>query len=119
MRYTLALFVLLAFSACTKTCVEKEGEDNSTTPACILAKIENLKNQPKGNPAYSVYEYTYKGKKVYYFPAQCCDQFSDLYDANCNLLCHPDGGIGGGGNAACTDFFSTRTDEVLIWKDNR
>jgi hypothetical protein len=116
MRFILALVVLVAFSACTKTCVEK---DNSVVPACILSKIEQLKTQPKGNPAYSVYQYTYNGKKVYYFPPQCCDQFSELYDSNCNLICRPSGGIGGGGDGTCTDFTSTRKDEVLIWKDNR
>jgi hypothetical protein len=114
MRYLVILFAVAIFSGCTKNCVERDG-----IPACISAKIESLKTQPKGNPAYSVYEYTYNGKKVYYFPPQCCDQFSELYDANCNLICHPDGGIAGGGDGNCTDFISTRKDEVLIWKDNR
>ncbi len=118
MKITATLFILLVFSACTKTCVEKDGK-GSSIPSCIQAKIDQLKSQPKGNPAYSVFQYTYNGKKVYYFPAQCCDQYSDLFDANCNLICHPDGGIAGGGDGTCTDFLSSRKDEVLIWKDDR
>ena len=114
MRYLAILALSIVFAGCTKDCSKP-----SQYPQCILDKIEQLKSQPKGNPAYRVYQYSYNGKKVYYFPPQCCDQFSDLYDANCNLLCHPDGGIAGGGDGNCSNFFSTRTDEVLIWQDNR
>ena len=45
--------------------------------------------------------------------------FSDLYDDHCNLICHPDGGIAGGGDGSCSDFFATCKNEVLIWKDGR
>jgi hypothetical protein len=115
MRYIVILvFVCLSFS-CRKNC----SDYSKNIPACISAKIELLKSQPKGNPSYSVYQYSYNGQKVYYFPPQCCDQYSDLYDENCNLICHPDGGIAGGGDGTCTNFFSARTNEVLIWKDNR
>jgi hypothetical protein len=113
--FTLLLFVCIGFS-CKKNC-ERNYPDG--IPACVTAKIEDLKNKPKGNPAYSVYQYNYNGKKVYYFPPQCCDQYSDLYDGNCNLICHPDGGLIGTGDANCKDFLTTRKNEVLIWKDNR
>jgi len=114
MRYFAILIAVCLFLGCRKNCSE-----SSTAPGCIFAKIDVLRNQPKGNPAYSVYEYLYKGKKVYYFPPQCCDQYSDLYDENCNLICHPDGGITGTGDGNCQDFLTTRTNEVLIWKDGR
>jgi hypothetical protein len=114
MRYFAILIAAVIFLGCRKNCSEPSG-----IPACISAKIEFLKGQPKGNPAYSVYQYSYNGKKVYYFPPQCCDQFSDLYDENCNLICHPDGGIAGGGDGNCQNFISTRKNEVLIWKDSR
>ena len=113
--FILLLSVGIGFS-CKKDCRQNYPD---AVPSCIITKIEELKSNPKGNPAYSVYQYDYNGQKVYYFPAQCCDQFSVLYDKNCNFLCNPNGGIGGGGNGGCTDFFSTRTNEVLIWKDNR
>src|SRR5437870_499124 len=108
------LAISISYSACRKNCGESSG-----VPRCISEKIELLKGQAKGNPAYSVYEYSYNGQKVYYFPPQCCDQYSDLYDANCYLLCHPDGGITGAGDGTCRNFFTERKDEVLIWTDNR
>lgn len=93
---------------------------STSIPDCIAAKIEFLKSQPKGHPTYSVYQYTYNGQKVYYFPPQCCDQYSELYDENCNLICYPDGGlVANSGNQNCRDFFTARKNEVLIWKDNR
>src|SRR5262245_34203861 len=101
MKYLIIILVICLALSCRK---------NSEIPPCINAKIEFLKTQPPGHPSYSVYQYDYRGQKVYYFPPQCCDQFSDLYDAQCNLICHPDGGIlGGDGN--CTDFMNTRTNQ--------
>ena len=113
MRYFVILLAISVLFSCRKNCV-------SAVPDCINAKIEVLKGQPKGNPAYSVYQYDYNGRKVYYFPPQCCDQYSDLYDDHCNLICYPDGGLlNGSGNANCPDFFTTRSNEVLVWKDSR
>lgn len=89
------------------------------TPACIKAKIDALKNQPKQNPPAKVYRYDYKGQTVYFFPAACCDQMSALYDDKCNLICSPDGGFTGQGDGKCADFFTARTNEVLIWEDKR
>src|SRR6185503_20800104 len=115
MKYFVIIIVVSILSGCRKNC----SEPGSDIPDCISAKIEFLKSQPKGNPAYSVYQYTYNDKKVYYFPPQCCDQFSDLFDAHCNLICHPDGGLIGSGDQNCRDFFPARKNEVLIWRDSR
>jgi len=60
--------------------------------------IQAFKLLPKGNPPRSITQYLYKGQTVYYVPAQCCDQYSDLYDENCNFLGHPDGGFSGAGD---------------------
>jgi hypothetical protein len=57
--------------------------------------------------------------KVYYSPPKCCDIPSILIDTNCNFLCSPGGDITGGGDGLCTDFLSTRTDEILVWEDPR
>src|SRR6476646_4685070 len=86
MRCFAILLAVCICLGCRKNC-----STSSVVPACISAKIELLKNKPKGNPSYSVYQYLYNGHKVYYFPPQCCDQYSDLYDENCSLICHPDG----------------------------
>jgi hypothetical protein len=88
-------------------------------PSCIESKIEEIKKADPRNPPASVFRHTYNGKKVYFIPQYCCDFFSELYDANCNLICYPDGGIAGNGDGKCTDFFNTRKDEEVIWKDER
>lgn len=86
-------------------------------PQCITKKINELKNKSVQRPPASVWEFEYKGKKVYYIPADCCDRFNPLYDKKCNVICHPDGGITGKGDGKCPDF--SRKNEKLIWKDDR
>ena len=97
-----------------------------SAPGAIAARPDWLEKyirecqagQP-GNPAYSVWRYVYKGEKVYYFPPQCCDQYSRLYDEAGKLLCAPDGGMTGSGDGGCADFFKMRTGGVQIWRDPR
>jgi hypothetical protein len=88
-------------------------------PSCIQNKIEEIKKEYVRSPPAKIYRYTYHDKKVYFIPQHCCDFFSDLYDEDCNLICHPDGGFFGHGDDKCTDFFDARTDEELIWEDER
>ena len=88
-------------------------------PACVQQMIENIKSQPVTNPASSVWQYNFKGQMVYFIPQYCCDIPSKLLDANCNLICKPDGGFTGKGDGKCTDFVTERTDGKLIWKDDR
>ena len=45
--------------------------------------------------------------------------FSDLYDADGNLLGHPDGGITGQGDGKLPDFQEERSDEQVVWADDR
>jgi hypothetical protein len=88
-------------------------------PSCINNKIESFKKQPKQNPPRSITQYTYKDKKVYYITEPCCDQFSEVFDNNCNLLGHPDGGYTGKGDGKLPGFKEDAKDEKLIWKDDR
>ena len=106
------LFMFLLLSSCEKTHLEN-------VPACIEDKIDHFKMLPKGNPPRSIVEYTYNGKRVFYVPPQCCDQYSDLYDENCNLIGHPDGGFTGKGDGKLPNFFTDAKDPKLIWKDDR
>lgn len=105
-------FVLLQ----TQTCKNDQFKD---VPVCILEKIKDLKTSDVANPPASVWQYDYNGQTVYYIPAKCCDIPSRLYDKNCKLICSPDGGITGRGDGKCKDFFEKRTNEKLIWKDDR
>ena len=88
-------------------------------PACIKTMIDRYKSEEVQNPPRKIFSYIYKGKNVFYVPALCCDFFSDLYDDNCKLIAHPDGGITGKGDGTASDFIKVRTNEKLIWEDLR
>ncbi len=88
-------------------------------PAWINARIAQMQKEHPGNPPLSIWQYRYKGEIVYYFPPQCCDIPSTLLDAKQNRVCSPDGGMAGDGDGKCSDFFKTRTDEKLLWRDTR
>lgn len=93
--------------------------DRITDPACISEMIARFKAEDVQNPPRKIIRYTYRGKTVYYVPALCCDFYSELYDTNCNVIGHPDGGFTGRGDGTMTDFDSTKTNELLIWADKR
>jgi hypothetical protein len=88
-------------------------------PVCISQLIEKYKSEEKQNPPRKVYSYLYQDKMVYYVPAICCDFFSDLYDDECKLLGHPDGGFTGRGDGTVADFIKLRSNEKLLWEDKR
>lgn len=118
MKILLSLICVAFFTACSTT----QSQTLNTVqgiPKCINDKIESFKKEAKQNPPRSVIEYTYKGEKVYYIPPPCCDQFSDVFDSNCNLLGHPDGGMTGRGDGKLKGFQEEITDEKVIWKDER
>ena len=112
------LSVIIATCSTTQsnTAIQNKKQD---IPSCINDKIESFKKEPKQNPPRSITEYTYKGRKVYYISAPCCDQFSDVLDSNCNLLGHPDGGFTGKGDGKLPGFAADATEEKLVWKDDR
>lgn len=114
MKNTFILFSLFILNAS-----DCKSNKTDTIPACIQQKIDEIKSQKVTNPPISIYQYTYNKQTVYYITAPCCDIPSTLYDKNCNKICAPDGGFTGKGDGKCTDFFDTRTDKKLIWKDAR
>lgn len=91
----------------------------SPIPVAVVALIHDLETRPVANrPAY-VASYNFRGQVVYYVPPRCCDMFGDLYDAEGQLICHPDGGLAGNGDGRCPGFASERTNERIIWRDMR
>ena len=94
-------------------------DELSQTPECVLEKIHEISAENVWNPPAKIYRYVYKGQTVYFIPQHCCDIRSQLFDANCNELCAPDGGFTGKGDGTCPDFFDTRSDEKLVWEDPR
>lgn len=116
--FALLIFFALATS-CDKPVQQKESGAGAQTSVCIQTVIDKIKSEPVRNPPAKVYSYQYNGQRVYFIPQYCCDAFSVLMDGNCNVICAPDGGISGGGDGKCKDFFTKRTDEKLIWADAR
>ena len=87
-------------------------------PVCVKVLIEKMKSEAVSNPPRKIFSYIYLGKKVFYVPAFCCDNFSDLYNDSCRLMGHPDGGITGRGDGKIKHF-NTATEEKLLWADSR
>lgn len=112
MKYLFAIpfLIVLSDSQCSKM---------NSTPTCINAKIEVIKSQPKWNPPAKVSSYEYNGETVYFFTSNCCDQYDEVYDKDCNYICAPSGGLTGKGDGKCSDFSSTAKFIKVIWEDKR
>jgi hypothetical protein len=90
-----------------------------SVPDCVKSKIEDIKKDAPWSPPAKIYRYSYDGKRVYYIPGRCCDIPSILFDESCHTVCSPDGGLSGGGDGMCKDFFDKRINKELIWQDER
>jgi hypothetical protein len=90
-----------------------------TNPPWVWKLIVEFQLQPLGNPPQSIWQYEFEGKTVYYIPAQCCDMYATLYDADGAYICAPNGGFDGRGDGLCPNFLSERTNERLVWEDFR
>jgi hypothetical protein len=123
------LFTMLASETCEKK--EKKTEtvssgakdiDKEVTdliPRCIQAKIDSIKKEPRYNPPAEVMEYDYKGRRVFLFTSDCCDNYNSLFDESCNYICAPTGGFSGKGDMKCNDFGEIAKLVKLVWKDDR
>ncbi|TSC78333.1 MAG: hypothetical protein G01um101433_274 [Parcubacteria group bacterium Gr01-1014_33] len=91
----------------------------SVYPSWIKKLITEEESDRVANPPASLTQFEYKNQTVYYLPSRCCDIPSILYDENGNVICSPDGGFTGRGDGKCSDFFKTRQNGKVIWKDTR
>jgi len=112
MKKAKTLLLLLVLSC------SKQKTPSLNVPICIQSKIETIKSLPVENPPKEVWKWQVNGNTYFYFSAACCDQYSELYDSNCSLVCHPDGGITGVGDGNCPSFSGPIT-KTLVWKDPR
>jgi hypothetical protein len=120
--FILLIFPLLSVSECgnhkTKSDATTENREQvkDSIPSCVRKLIDKGTKEVPEAPV-QIDEYSYKGKKVYLFIAQCCDQYNMLYDENCKEICAPTGGFTGKGDGKCKDFDSTAKHVKLIWKN--
>jgi hypothetical protein len=118
MKYFLVLLAIPALMG--ETCKNKKAKGPlDGIPSCIQERIDSIKNEPKWNPPAQVNEYNYNGKTAFLFSSNCCDQFDELMDSDCNYVCAPTGGITGKGDGKCQDFQKVATHVRLVWKDPR
>ena len=118
----LSVFLSLALmlgACCDKKKVTEPAPQNSLIPLplCLHEKTEEFKKLDKKYRPANITRYTYKGKTVYYLPPRCCDQMSEVYDEDCNIICRPEGGITGKGDGKCPDFFTERKEAKIVWVD--
>ena len=109
---SLALLALMSRESCSK----KKAEG---LPACVQARIDSIRAQPRWNPPARVEEYTYRGRTVYLFSAPCCDQYHTAWDGDCRYVCAPSGGMTGKGDRKCTDFTAEAQLVRTVWRDER
>ena len=95
------------------------GAGSDSEPVWLKELASRLEKEPVANPPASITQYDYKGRTVYFLPQRCCDVMSILYDSEGNIIGHPDGGITGQGDGKVPDFFEQRSNEKLLWADQR
>ncbi len=121
MRFLLLLMAvpLLTATDCGNKEKKKEEEvkkDISAIPACVQKLIDDASRETPPTTPIRVDEYSYKGKKVYLFTADCCDFYNIVYDDSCKRICAPSGGFTGGGDGKCPDFDSTAKLVKEVWR---
>ena len=110
------IILLLALPLVNDVCNNK---NKNKVPACIMQKIEAIKKEAKWNPPAEINEYEFQGKTVYLITSNCCDQYDNLVDSDCAVICAPSGGLTGKGDGACSDFADSAKHIKQIWKDER
>ncbi len=97
---------------------EDSSSNEIDAPACINDMISAIKNDAVRNPPAQVWKWEVDGEKYYYITSDCCDQYNNLFNESCELVCAPDGGITGNGDGNCPDFTGV-IEKTMIWEDER
>ena len=122
----LLIFPFLSASECSKkkkkpvvvTTPDLVVIARDSIPVCVRKMIDVQQKEIPPNAPVQIEEYVYKGKTVYLFTAQCCDQYNVLYDDSCKMICAPSGGFIGKGDGKCEDFLKMARLVKLIWKES-
>ena len=113
-KHTVEVRDVVGYQETTEVVVPTPG-----IPGWLSQLIQRLEHEPVANPPTSITQHEYKGQTVYFLRQRCCDIFSVLYDADGTIIGHPDGGITGQGDGRVPDFFEERSNERIIWEDQR
>lgn len=105
--------IVLFFFSCK---APKNIPSETGMPTCLREKIENMSRDKSEGKPVSVTQFSYKGQKVYYMVAPCCDKFNIVYDSACNILGYPDGGFTGRGDGKMPDFEKEAINPKIIWQ---
>lgn len=108
----ISILLLLVMAACKKPDIKTD------VPTCIEKKINKLYNSKVQNPPAKVYKWEVDGQVYFLFSSPCCDQYSYLYDEDCNVVCAPSGGFSGSGDGTCPEWQGQKV-ETLVWEDDR
>lgn len=114
MKKSLAYFMVILLALGCKSKDKKPAQND--LPDCISKEIDAIKQHKEQNPPIAIREYEYDGKRVFFYEADCCDQFDELYDMNCNIICSPSGGFDGVGDGKCADFGKNAKMVKVIWE---
>ena len=117
MSIKLTVLIPLLLAATAKECTRQPAAQK--LPSCIQQKIDQIKKEKKWNPPAEVHAYTFRGKTVYLFSSDCCDQYNPVVDEDCNYICAPSGGMTGKGDRQCPGFGDSAQHKGLVWKDER
>ena len=74
----------------------------------LFLLLATLTMKASADTKSKTHKYIYKGKIVYFTPAEYPDQRGELKDLNGKYICAPDGGKDGKGDGKCSDFFEVR-----------
>lgn len=105
--------LIVLFPNCTDN-----GSNEIDAPPCIIDIIESIKNEAVRNPPTQVWKWEAGDAIYYYITSDCCDQYNNLFNESCQIVCAPDGGITGNGDGNCPDF-NGDIEKTLIWEDDR
>ena len=114
MRQTI-LFAPIVIALFAVGC-DGESQIDVDAPNWLRAEIRRLSSEADPNVPVVVTRSQYRGETVYYTSPGVPDGLGVLFDAEGNVLCHPDGGLDGRGNGMCADFFAARVNDTILWR---
>lgn len=115
MFFIVCIFLLSCTHTKSLTTDAQPSDINTILPECLATVIQEMSANPSEGTPISVTRYDYKGKRVYYVAAACCDKYNIVYDSACHILGFPDGGFTGRGDGKMIDFKKEAINAKVLW----